>query len=128
MRFEERRIHLARRPHGKSAQHQVAPRNSLECPEIRAASLCRLLKAAQCLIETLAGMALPVVPAVPDQIFRLWYIQPIAKLGVVADPASEFLKGFFDLSHRYSNRVPRNGNSVPCFTDHGCIVYAAATA
>src|SRR6266853_2772929 len=111
MRFEERGVHLARPPHGEGSEHQVAAGNPFECPEIRAAGLRDLLEAAQGLIKPFPGVALPVVPAVPDQIFRLGHIEPIAEFGMIADPPPVFLECFPDLSYRYGNSMPGNGDA-----------------
>src|SRR5580698_6315896 len=113
MRFEKRRIHFARRLHGKGAEHQVAPGNSFECPKIRAAPARRLLETAEGFLKSLARVALPVMPPIPDQIFRLRHIEAIAELGMIADPSSEFFQRFLDLSDRDGYRVARHGNPVP---------------
>ena len=127
VRFEKGRVRIARRSHGKGGQHQMAAGDSLVGAKIRAVPAGGFFKAGQGFLETLAGVALPVVPAVADEIAQLRHIEAIAQLRVIGDPSPEFLKRSLDFSNRYSNGVTGDGNPVPRLTDHRCVPHATTT-
>src|SRR5258708_7033157 len=115
-------------PHGECPQHQVAARDPFECSKIRVASLRRSLETGQGLFKPFPGVALPVMPAVPDEIVGLRHIQPIAQFGVIADPSPEFPQRFLHLSDGHGYRVTRDGNSMPRLTDHLRVVHTTTAA
>ena len=87
-----------------------------------------LLEAAQGLVETFTGMALPVMPAVPNQIFRLRHVKAIAEFWMIADPCPVFFQGSLNLSNGHRYGMPRDGDAMPGIADHRLIVDTTTAA
>ncbi len=114
-------MHIARRPHEEPAQHQAGAGNSLERPEVGAIRPRRFLKTKKGVFESFARVLAPIMPTLPQQIFRGVDFQAIAHFGPADDPGAVLLQHILEFAHGDGEGVLGNMD-VPSLADQVIVV------